>query len=356
MTDLKITQKTQFKSYFGEMREPVAIVDKDLKCVYSNSPKLLPEGASIEGLFSYNKADVLYNPKAKPAVINGFSYSVKVIPIDEELFVCQFFDLSSIFELAENTDFIGRIFPMIDSVERSTATLWRGLSTLEDMLDNPDTMKIALDMKKRVVELRSCSKNMIEFTNLCKFSSFDVKLLDLVPFAKEIVYRCNTELSNVGRCVDFICEEQELYINAQQRYVMSALVNAIQNALLYSTRDCVPTLTLSRGDKTENGEAIIALVNNSSLYIEGENRNFTGQRMGYGIPIIKRFAEALDGSFELREENGIFTALIELPLVSEALVRNNGYQLSSSGYVHYSAGIPEILELKMLEVVHLFGA
>lgn len=356
------SRKTELKRYFGEMREPVAIVDKNLKCVYSNCPKLLPEDASIEGFFSCDKAEVLFNPKSKPAVINGCSYSVKVIPIDEELYVCEFFDLTSIFEFAENTDFHGRVFPMIDVVERSTSTLWRGLSALEEMLadDCPENfngaVKIALDMKKQVVKLSSCSKNIIEYTNLCKFTPRASNLIDLSSFAKDIVDRCNAELLNSGRCLEFICGETELYINSQQRHIMSALVNAIQNALLYSTRDCVPCLTLSRGNKSESGEAIIALVNNSSLYVEGESRNFTGQRMGYGIPIIKRFAEIYGGTFELREENGIFTAIIELPLVSEAELRNGGHQLASGGYVHFNTGIPEILRLKMLEVVHLFGA
>lgn len=340
------------------MREPVAIVDKDLKCVYSNCPKLLPENASIEGFFSCDKAEVLFNPKSKPAVINGCSYSVKVIPIDEELYVCEFFDLTSIFEFAENTDFHGRVFPMIDVVERSTSTLWRGLSALEKMLsdDRPDAMKIALDMKKQVVKLSSCSKNIIEYTNLCKFTPRAANLIDLASFAKDIVKRCNKELSNSGRYVDFVCHEPELYINAQQRHIVSVLVNAIQNALLYSTRDCVPCLTLSRGNKSESGEAIITLVNNSSLYVEGESSNFTGQRMGYGIPIIKRFAEIYGGTFELREENGIFTALIELPLVPGEVLRDMGHQLSSGGYVNLDTGIPDILKLKMLEIVNIFGA
>lgn len=356
MTDLERSRKTELKSYFGETREPVAIVDKDLRCVYSNCPKLLPEDLSIAGVFRGDTTGLLTCPKAKIAVINGCSYSVKVIPIDEELYVCEFFDLPSIIELAENTDFHGRVFPIVDAVERSTSTLWRGLSTLEEMLDSPETLKIALDMKKQVVKLSSCSKNLIEYTNLLKFTPRNVNPLELVSFSKDIVNLCNTELSNSGRYVDFICYEPELYINAQQRHVMSALVNAIQNALMYSTRDCVPSLTLSRGNKSESGEAVIALVNNSSLYVEGESRNFSGQRMGCGIPMIKSFAELTGGTFELREENGIFTALIELPLVSEAVLRNMGHQLSSGGYVHYDTGIPGILELKMLEIVHLFGA
>lgn len=341
------------------MREPVAIVDNELKCVYSNRPRLLPENASIEGVFCGDTKGLLYNPKAKMAVINGCSYSVRVTPIDEELFVCEFFDMSSVFELAENTEFYSKVFPMTDAVEFNTAALWRGLSTLEEKLldDNPDALKIALDMKKRVVAISSCTKNISVYTKMLRFTPQDNEPINLAPLAKGVVERCNTALSNSGRCVDFVCEEDELYINAHQYYVVCALVNAIQNALMYSTRDCVPCLTLSKREDADGGKAMIALVNDSAFYINHDEPsvNFAGQRVGYGIPIIKRFAEISGGTFELREENGTFTALIEMPLVSEAVLRNRGHQLSSGGYKYYKTGIPDIVELKMLEIVGLFG-
>lgn len=344
------------------MREPVAIIDKDLKCVYSNRPKLLHENASIEDVICGNAKELFYIPKAKMAVINGCSYSVRATPIDEGLYVCEFFDLSSIFELAENTDIYTKLFPMIETVDINTAALWRGFSTLENKLlqdDNPDALKIILDMKKRVVTISSCSKNISAYMNLLEYNSIGIDPINIVPITKGILKRCNTALSDLGRCVEFVCDENDIYINAQQRHIMYALVNAVQNALMYSTRDCVPCLTLSKRKDTDGGKAVITLVNNSALYINSDEEptmNLAGQRLGYGIPIIKRFAELSGGTFKLHEENGIFTALIELPLVSEAVLRNMGYQLSSSGYVHLKTGIPDMVELKMLEIVNLFGA
>lgn len=354
------SRRTELKKYFGEMREPVAIVDKDLKCVYSNRPKLLPENASIEGVFCGDTKGLLYDPKAKPAVIDGCSYSVRVTPIDEGLYVCEFFDSSSVFALAENTDLYSRIYPMTDVIERNVAELWRGFSTLEETLqgDNPDALKIAMDMKKRVVELNSCSKNISVYTRMLKFTPRGIEPINLAPLARSVAERCNTALSNLGRCVDFVCEENEIYINAHQYHVVCALVNAIQNALMYSTRDCVPCLTLSKREDADGGKAVIALVNNSSLYINSDEPsvNLAGQRVGYGIPIIKRFAELSGGTFELSEENGTFTALIELPLLSETVLRNMGHQLSSGGYEYYKTGIPDIVELKMLEIISLLDA
>lgn len=364
------SRRNELKKYFGEMKEPVAIVDKNLKCVYSNRPKLLPEDSSIKGVFCGNAFGLLSSPGAKPAVINGCSYSVRITPIDDELYVCDFFDLSAIIRLAENTDIYSRLFPVVDVIEFNTARLWRSLSALksglsEDGSGEPqeftNALKIAADMEKRLVALSSCAKNISEYVNLLEFTPKSDHPINLVRLAKEIIKRCNTVLSNIGRCVELSVEEKELFINAQNRHVVIALGNAIQNALVYSTRDCVPVLTLSRRDNSESGEAVITLVNNSALYIaqdsgEEPGVNLVGQRLGYGIPIIKRFAELSGGTFSLREANGIFTVTIELPLVGKEVLRSMPPLFSSDGYIQYETDIPDIVELQMLEVVALLGA
>lgn len=354
------SRRNEFKSFFGKMKEPVAIVDKRLKCVYSNRPKLIPQDSSVKDLFCGDAAGLLSAPNVKMAVINGCSYSVKVTPL-EELYICEFYDLSSIIELAENTDIYSRLFPIVDAVETNTAALWRGVRTLEDKLsENVGALKLAAEMRKRLIALSSCSKNILEYMNMLKFTPNGVTPMNLVSFTSDVVKRCNTELSAIERCVEFVCVEQELYINAQNRHVLSALVKVIQNALMYSTRDCVPTLTLSRRKNSASGEAVITLVNDSLLYSKNDGEqsrlNFSGQRLGYGIPIIKRFAELSGGTFELREANGEFTAMIELPLVDESMFSDSMIRLSSGGYVAYQTEIPGIVELKMLEVVGLFEA
>lgn len=358
---LERSRREELKKYFGGMKEPVAIVDKNLKCVYSNRPKLLPVDSSIKGVFSGNTDGLLSVPGAKMAMINGCFYSVRVTPIEEELYVCDFFDLSAIISLAGNTDIYNRIFPIVDAVEYNTSALWRGISTLKSKLENDERggLECVADMEKRLVSLSSCSKNISEYMNMLNYTPRGDTAINLVSIAADIVKRCNTELSDMGRFVDYVCEEQELYINAKARHVLSALVNAIQNALIYSTRDCVPSLTITKHNQTE--EAIIKLVNNSSLYVERDSGeepsiNFSGQRLGYGIPIIKRFAELAGGTFSLTEANGQFSAVIELPLVDEETLKSKTPTLSSGGYVYYQTDIPDIIGLKMREVIDLFGA
>lgn len=359
---LERSRREELKRYFGGMKEPVAIVDKNLICFYSNRPRLLPVDSSLESFFNGDTSEILSVPGTKMAIINGCSYSVRITPIEEEFYICDFFDLSAIISLAGNTDIYNRIFPIVDAVKYNTAALWRGLSTLKSKLQGDDRggLECVADMEKRLVSLSSCSENISEYMNMLNYTPRGDTSINIVSLAADIVKRCNTVLSDLGRFVDFVCEERELYINAQARHVLSALVNAIQNALVYSTRDCVPCLTISKQNRTESGEAIIKLVNNSSLYIERDSGeypgiNLSGQRLGYGIPIIKRFAELAGGTFSLNELNGQFSAVIELPLVDENTLKSKKPMLSSGGYVYYQTDIPDIISLKMREVIDLFG-
>lgn len=354
-------RKNQLKKYFGETKELVAIVDKELKCVYSNRPKILPESSSISHVFCGDTSGLLKAADTKPAMIGGCSYSVKITPLDDELYVCCFFDVPAVVRLAENTDIYSKLFPIVDVVEFNTSALWKDLAALRskflsDGQDEPGYYAIAADIEKRIAALNSSSKNISEYMHMYMHNEKRKDPINLVRITKDIVNRCNTFLSDIGRCVEFVSDEQEVYIHARNRYVLSAMVNAIQNALVYSTRDCVPCLTISKRD----GEAVITLVNNSALCVgEGgaENGfNFAGQRLGYGIPLIKRFAEMSGGTFELREENSTFTTLIELPLVDEEAMKLLPKQFSSGGYIYYETDIPDIVKLKMLEVIALYNA
>ena len=355
-------RRDELKKYFGKVNEPVAIVDDKLTCVYSNRPKLFPINSSIVEVFRCDTSNLLTEPAARMAMLNGSFYSVRIIPIDGDLYVCDFFDVQALAALAGNTDFFDKIFPIIDCVEYNTAALWRGTSTLRSKLKSNEEdsgLDIIMDMEKRLNSLGSCSKNISEYVNMLKYVPRKNAVLNLVPLVADIVKRCNTILSESGRFVDYICEEKELFIKAEVRHVLCAVVNAIQNALVYSTRDCVPCLTITKLDRTNNGEALVRLVNNSSMFIDRERGdqpsvNLVGQRVGFGIPIIKRFAELAGGTFSLNELNGQYTTLIEVPLVGGDIERGSEARFSSGGYVYYQTDIPDIVELKMREVINLF--
>lgn len=354
------------KEYFDKLDEPAAIVDKRLICVYSNCPDLVPVNSSVAELFlTDTPEDNRNDPKIKTAMIKGCFYSIRVTPLEDgAYYVYEFFNTAALIALAENTDICGSIFPIIESFEYNTGALWKDLRALKNMLENnePGGVECAAEMEKRLYSISVCTKNIAEYSEMLRYTPRSNAVINLVPLAEAIVNQCNTLLSNTGRFVELVCVEKTLLINAEARHVLCAVVNAVQNALLYSTRECVPRLVIYKKNRPENGEAVqgeavLKLVNDSAMYVDGSDTsgtNLFGQRPGYGIPIIKRFAKLAGGTFSLIQEREKFSLIIELPLVDEAAAKGAAGVLSANEFPYYQTDIPDILELKMREVIELF--
>lgn len=286
-------------------------------------------------------------------VMDGVTYCARICPLDDELVLCELFDSEAIMRMAENTDFRERITPLFNAVEHNTSRLWKTLFAMRDCIANKeDVSGFEVKFYDRISELSSVVKNMSEYSLM--FMHVSPEVIDVVSLTDGIVNRCNTILAKCGRCIRFVCECGRLYITADKRHAITALANALQNVLLYSPRDCVPVLSLVR--LTENGENFVylQLVNDSSLFV-GKDENdidFGYQRVGFGIPIIKRFAEETGGSFFLDTLGKIVKLGIKLPEADASAMR--GLRVEECGYTHYDTGIPDIIDVKMHEVVNFF--
>ena len=357
-------RKEELKKFCNGFSNPVAIMDNKFRCAYSNKPKLFPQESSMMSIFQ--KVIVLPLEKAciTMAVVNGIFYGVRIVPLDDELYMCEFFDCDTIHSLAENTDVYHKILPIINDVEYNTSALWRGCNVLRSSLESAQyesSKRCALEFEKHLTSMSSVIKNLSEYVNMMFYTPQKNTVVDIASIMTGIVERCNTILTVSGRYIDLVCEPEEIYINAEARHAICAAVNALQNALMYSPRDCIPYVTLCRPTGNEDC-AVLQILNDNLMYIDprsGEEpgKNFDHQRLGYGIPIIKRFAELAGGSFEFEELDGnkVRTA-ITLPLVRYPAAEKGIGVLKSSQYVYYKTEIPDIVDLKMLEINELFGA
>lgn len=354
--------KEEIKKFCNGFSDPVAIMDNKFRCAFCNKPKLIPQESSMMSIFQ--KAIVLPLDKAHitMAMIKGRFYSVRIVPLEDDLYICEFFDRNMILSLAENTDIYDKILPIINDVEYNTAALWRGYNVLRSKLEleqHEDDQRCALELEKHLTSLNSVIKNVSEYTGMLFYTPKTNITVNLVSIVTGVIGRCNTILAVSGRYIDFVCEPEELYINAEVRHVICAVVNAIQNALMYSPRDCIPYVTLYKPNDKESNCVVLQILNDNLMYVDqksGEEPgiNFDHQRLGYGIPIIKRFAELAGGSFSLNEENGKVRTVISIPLVNDPAAEKGVGVLKNSQYVYYKTEIPDIVELKMLEVNELF--
>lgn len=354
-------RKEEIKKFCNGFSDPVALMDNKFRCVYSNKPKLIPQESSMMSIFQKAMILPLNKVHITMAMIKGCFYSVRIAPFEEGLYICEFFDQNTILSLAENTNIYDKILPIINGVEYNTAALWRGLNVLRSKLETErsgDDPLCALELEKYLTGLSSVTKNVSEYVNMLFYTPKRHLVVDLASMMTGIIGRCNTILAASGRYVDFVCDPEAIYINAEARHVICAVVNAVQNALMYSPRDCVPYVTLSKPSVNDRN-VVLRILNDNAMYVDqksGEEPglNFDHQRLGYGIPIIKRFAELAGGSVSFDEENGKFRTLITLPLVDDPNAANGIGVLKSSRYVYYKTEIPDIVDLKMLEINELF--
>ena len=153
-------------------------------------------------------------------------------------------------------------------------------------------------------------------------------------------------------------EPEDLTIYADSRRTVVALVNAVQNALLYSPQDSEPVLAVYRREERGRNFVEFRITNENIMFTsrdfkDGIEVNFSYQRLGYGIPIIKRFTKLSGGRFSMEEENGRVIVSITLPAYSDD--SSPILTLRNAEEHHYDAGIPDFTDVMMREVVLFFG-
>ena len=357
--------KNVAKEFCDKLPKPAIIMDDSFNCVYSNCPRLIKVGNSMTQVFMNTLTNTIKETTVTIALIKGVYYSARVIPIDELLFIVELFDEPTIHSLCENTNFYERIYTVAEQVEHSTGALWSACDIITGKIDYRNdvhsVLQNVLDFKKYLLNISSVTTNITEYANMVfPEKGSEPALINIKQIAAEMVERCNTLLAPSRRYIDILFDEEELYIKAHTRYVISALINALQNALLYSPKACVPNLNIRHSIIENKPMAVIQITNENNMCIDKKHgddllRNFTSQRSGLGIPIIKRFVNMCGGTFSIDDNDGKVCLIMNLPAVSDTDTLNGAAAVNTDKFVLYTTRVPDIIMLKMMEVNALFS-
>lgn len=296
---------------------------------------------------------------------NDRFYCLRLHPIKNDIgesiaYIGEILDSGAVRGMMERTEGPSDILPLYNAVEMNSAAIWKHAANLRyGLVKSKDYARLSevLGIETAMSNLSSVCENAFNYAEML-YRTQRESIIDAAELCETLAKRCNAALAKCGRRIEALIDPGGMYIYADSRRAVVALVNAVQNALLYSPRETEPILTACYRENRGRKFVEIRVVNESSMFSSkdfsgGVDVNFSYQRLGYGIPIIKRFAQVSGGWFDMTEENGRVTVTISLP----AAHYGSGAELplrKPSG-TQYDTGIPDFTETMMREVVQFFG-
>lgn len=352
------------KSMYGGYPNAVALLDRTLACIYSSRPALFSEGMALQNIARGKLRYPMREFTQLRVLLRDEFYCARITPLKNEygdpwLYVCEFVDGSSAADIAADTDLFAKALPVFNAVEYNLASLWKSANALGESISEENAAAAAQinAVESALANISSVTKNASEYADMM-FGEKDTVALDAAALMTSLVRRCNAALAKCGRRVELLCDSDELIIGADCRHAVAALVNAIQNALLYSPRESVPIIAVYRVNEGKRVFVEFKFTNENVMFTDKDfkdsvNVNFSYQRIGWGIPIIKRFADESGGRFSMEDDGGRVCVRLTLPSPVGELTPE--VALEQFTYVYYSTGVPDILETKMREVAEFFG-
>ncbi len=356
---MEIGQRQFIEDVCNSFKTPVVLFDGDLRSVYCNRKGFFENGRLLASFLLTEIKRPITNSSKAMATMNGIKYSIRLMPFCGEFIFCEFFDLQEVYEIAEYSDCYEKVMTYTRSMDQNITDLWKKTNELENyqrkirddgLFERIISFKIALNALNSDIYSLSGIVSML-------FNKEDPMPLCVNRMLKDLIDRCNSLLLNCDKAIDFEYEIDEYFIFSNKRHALVALVEALQNALLYSAAGTNPTVLLS--SVLEKGMRYVILkVINDGIYFVNEDRgdrierNFIFQRAGLGIPIIKTFVEECQGIFSMEDKDGKVVLEIKIP---QYIPHQTGEcLLESPGRVIYKTGIPDLVDIKMNEVVNFF--
>lgn len=329
---------------------PTAVFDSDFKCVYSKD-NLIELNSEIDSSISdniKNGNDFI----TTVFVIKDVQYCGRVLGIDG-YYICELFNIQELCKIAKYTGALNKIEQNLESIKYNLSQLWN----FRGSLNKTENDVLAFNMKSSLMHVDCLINDLIELIKIYTKNPNIVRF-DFYRMLNSMIKRCNKYLEKCGRFIKLECECHEpLYIGADVNHATTAFINALQNSLLYSTKECVPVVTLSKIKEGNYHYAVVKIVNNIAHYEPYKNNSpiltFSNDKIGCGIPIMKRFAEESKIKLDLIEKNDNYYTIMKIPLVGS--YEKDAFIFESDEFVFYETGIPDYLELKINEVAEIFS-
>lgn len=349
---------------FSGSENPLAFLDSTLKCVGERGG-VFRVGDNLLSFVREAIPNPMHDLTETSLYIKDKFWCCRIMPVknaagESDAYICELISFESARTISEKADLASQVLPVFNAVEFNSAKVWDNTDKLrKELREKGDFSSLSkvYEIEAAMANISSVSKNTFEYFNR-SYDDQHFTEIDAGALIRWLGGRCNAALAKCGRRIEVITELEDLLIFADSRRAIVALVNAIQNAMLYSPVDTEPILAVYRAKYNGAYFVEIRITNENIMFTSRDFKdkvdiNFSYQRLGYGIPIIKRFVQASHGRFSMEEENGKVILTMSLPAVPEK--RGPICRLNSPEYVGYTTGTPDLTDILMREVVMFFG-
>lgn len=344
-------------------KNPLVCLDNRFCCVQSDG--LFQPGECLLSFIRETVPEPLGSVMETSLYRDEHFYCCRIYPIKNEIgesiaYICELLSAENARHIAELTEGPSDILPLYNAVEMNIAAIWKSAARLrESLMSSKDYANLSevFSIEGAMSNISAVCGNAFEYADML-YNNQNFTAIDVGALCRTLEKRCNEALAKCGRRIEMLIEPENLTIYADSRRAVVALVNAVQNAMLYSPCDSEPVMAVYRTEVRGRSFVEIRVTNESSMFTsrdfkDGTEVNFSYQRLGYGIPIIKRFAAMSGGIFSMNEENGRVIVTITLPAADE--YPTGSITMRTAEADEYNAGIPDFIEVMMREVVLFFG-
>lgn len=353
----------QWRVFAQQFSRDCALFDKMLYCIESFGQTFIADGdCLIEHSIDFITCPLL-KPCSTKLMLRGECVCAFIEPIYSEeknilLYFVEFIDTKRAFEIMTQTDMVLKLNPIYGLIRSYYSALQTSVDAIEKRVDTQNDSELSnaiFKIKQSVSYIGSLTNNAFEYISIAS-NKPSFKRLNVVSFCEMLVTRCNAVLAKCNRYINFYSEALELFVLFDARHALSALLNIMQNALIYSPRDSSPSIIIRRKAVGSCSYVEVRVLNETNTFQDDDfenikNTRFSYQRVGFGNRIIEGFVNECGGELEVVQQDGKYILTMTFPEVVG----------TDTPFIHFEAPaendfdntISKMVEMKILNVVEI---
>lgn len=253
------------KELCGSSAVPSIILGNDMLCKFCNTDDFVSAGVHFSSLIVSDMDFILGKTSKTMVKIKDRIYCAVVTAVNNECYFCQLFDSEEVFSMAQLTDVYDNTIPAVLANGSQVDSVVNKLNRLVSEPSVKKNNKLCTELLEIINESGKAKNKLEELLLYCKlcFSKIGCSLFNLSLYVKWTIDKCNSFLLKSGRCIESLCMDEDLTVNAEYKYVVFSVIEMIQFSLLYSPIDVNPIVALAKN----KGNIELTVTSRSSVFI-----------------------------------------------------------------------------------------